>query len=381
MQQFDLAIIGGGLVGASFARAIADSGLKTVIIDQQPANILYSSSLDNRGLALSYSSVQILTDLKVWPLIEAQAHPIKTVHVSEQHSFGFTKLRASTFELPSLGYVVSASAIGAALICGLEDLPQITVMRPVVISDVCYDNVAANWTVQLENLNIKAKLLIAADGSNSFLRAKQNIGALVRDPKQSAIVTNLIVQQAVIDTAYERFTQQGVLAILPFGRNQVKCVWTIDNSCIDNFKSLSDQEFVAAVQAAFGFRLGRFTAVSERKIFPIQIVQADRLYDNGIVLLGNAANSLHPVAAQGFNLGLRDVAVLAKILKSGSYDLQSYAIQRANDHQITQDYTNTLVELFASDIEILKFSRRIGLLATQFIPSLNRKISARGMGI
>lgn len=381
MQQFDIAIIGGGLVGASFTRAIAASGLKTVVIDQQPADSLYSPTLDNRGIALSYSSMQILSGLQVWHLLEAEAHTIKTVHVSEQGRFGIAKLNASKDGYPSLGCVVSASSLGAALMHGLDELPGVTVLRPATISSVAYDPECSIWTLNLENFELKAKLLVAADGTNSFLRDSLNIAAIFRDTKQSAIVANVTTQILQHETAYERFTPDGVLALLPFGAQQLKCVWTVEDKLVDELKTLSDTCFLDRIQAIFGLRLGRFNSVTARQIFPIQVMQAASLYSERAVLLGNAANTLHPVAAQGFNLGLRDAATLAKVLLAGDYNLQEYALLRAKDHQCTQEYTNTLVDLFASDRAIIKLSRNLGLLATQFIPALNRHITARGMGI
>jgi len=381
VQYFDVVVSGGGLVGASIVRAMSGSTLKILVLDQQPAHTMYSSALDNRGLALSYSSMKILSELNMWSLLQAEAYPIKTVHVSEQGSFGFTKLRADNFKVPALGYVVSASSIGAALITNLENLANVTVMRPATINDLSYNIADSAWTLDIQGAKITAKLLIAADGANSFLRARQNIYAVVKEHKQTALVTNLGLQQSKLETAFERFTAHGVLAILPFGENRAKCVWTLDNHLAANLKALNDVEFLAAAQAAFGFRIGRFTSVMERKFFPIQTVQASRIYGEGLVLLGNAANTLHPVAAQGFNLGLRDVVALAKNLTAGNYCLKDYAAQRVKDHQRAQNYTNSLVELFSSDVELVKISRRLGLLAAQFIPALNKHITASGMGV
>ena len=381
MQQFDVAIIGGGLVGASFTRAMVASGLKIVVIDQQPAAALYSPALDNRGIALSYSSMQILAALKVWPLLQAEAHIIKTVHVSEQSRFGITKLSASKYRYPSLGCVVSASSLGAVLMQGLDDLPEVTVLRPAVISAVAYDSAAAVWTINLDNLDLKAKLLVAADGTNSFIRSMLNIPAIFKDIRQSALVANVATEILHHETAYERFTAQGILALLPFGARQLKCIWTVDNVLLDEIKALSNYEFLSKIQTMFGFRMGRLKSVTDRQIFPIHVMQAAGICSDGAVLLGNAANTLHPVAAQGFNLGLRDAATLAKVLRAGDYDLKEYARLRAQDHQSTQEYTHTLVDLFASDRATIKFLRNLGILTVQFIPALNKQITTRGMGI
>lgn len=380
VQQVDIAIIGGGLVGASLARALVGSNLKIVVIDSQPADSLYTAGLDNRGLALSYPSSQILAELGVWSQLASQAFAIKTVHVSEQGSFGFTKLQADKFNIPALGYVLSASAIGAALLQNLEQLPNTEVIRPVKIEHLDYNANDKFWTIKLSNRQIASKLLIAADGSNSSVRSMLNIPLNIQDFQQSAVVTNINLSTEQLDIAYERFSAHGVFALLPFGKHKVKCVWTLHNSQLEQVKALTDQEFLQVIQTVFGFRLGKFISVEKRIIFPIQHLQANKLYSQNAVLIGNAANTLHPAAAQGFNLGLRDVMVLAKILREDR-DLATYAAKREADHNRTQQATNNLVTLFASDLPWLKLSRRIGIVAAQFVPVLNKRITAEGLGL
>lgn len=380
MQQFDVAIIGGGLIGAGMARAIVGTGLRVAIIDHQLAADLYKPSMDNRGLALSYTSIKILEKLNIWPKLSAISYPIKTVHVSEQGAFGFTKLAANNFKIPALGYVVSASALGKALVQDLEILSDITVLRPMEIKSLCYDSVQSSWEIMLKEQKIKAKLLIAADGSDSCVRSRLNIDVSIKDYNQSAIVTNLMVNQAHKDIAYERFTKSGVLALLPFGDKKLKCVWTLNNCVVADFMRMTDAEFINTIQVIFGFRLGSFIRVDKRVVFPIRQMQANSLYVENAVLIGNAANTLHPVAAQGFNLGLRDVDTLAQVIVAGE-SLAKYAAQRSIDHQSTQKYSNNLVELFSSEAPLIKTARKIALLAGQFIPVLNRRIMVQGVGI
>ena len=380
MQQFDVAIIGGGLIGASMARTLAGHGLKIAVIDRQQAIDLYKPALDNRGLALSCTSIKILEKLNIWSSLFEFAHPIKIVHVSEQGSFGFTKLTATNFKIPALGYVVGAGALGKVLIADLENLTGVTVLRPVEIEGLDFDLLHASWNITLNQGQIKAKLLIGADGSDSFVRQSLNIPITSIDYQQSAVVTNLIINQKHQDVAYERFTKSGVLALLPFGEKKLKCVWTLNNSAVADFMQLNDQEFLSNMQQAFGFRVGKFIAVDRRMVFPVQQLQAEKLYCKNAVLLGNAANTLHPVAAQGFNLGLRDVVALAKIIIAGE-PLENYAASRKIDHADTQKYTNTLVDLFASEVFTVKTVRRLGLLVAQFIPALNKRITAQGAGV
>lgn len=390
MPQFDVAVIGGGLVGASFVRAAADVGLKIAVIDCSPAANLYGPELDNRGLAIAFSSAQILQDLNIWSKLQAKAYPIQHVHVSEQNSFGFTKLSADNFKLPACGYVVSASALGLALIADLELLPNITLFRPEHVKTINFAAEPAQWELTLSATKIQAKLLVAADGSNSILRAFNSIPSIIKDYAQTAIVTNVAISKPNVTTAYERFTSTGVLALLPFGSRQMKCIWTVDNVHLPKFMQLSDVEFTQKIQQAIGFRLGKLLHVTERKTFPIMQTYIDQLYCNGCVFLGNAANTLHPVAAQGFNLGLRDAITLADILRAAvntNFDfssaavLQNYATQRHIDHQRTRAFSNSLVEIFAAEQGLIKTSRQIALAATQFLPRIKRKIMQRGLGL
>lgn len=382
VSHFDIVIVGGGLVGACFARAIADSGLKTLVIDKAPVGSLYHPSMDNRGLALSYGTQQSLHTLKCWDKVAPVAHPIATVHVSEQSSFGFTKLTAASKKIPALGYVVSASNLGKAIVDGLEHLPDITIMRPANIAAAEFDSVRQQWNLTVNESKISAGLLIAADGANSELRSQQNIDAITTDFQQTAIVANVSMTNISNTTAYERFTPQGVVALLPFGAQQLKCVWTAPNSIAADLMSQTDSDFLKNLQHVFGFRLGKLSALSERKSFSIVESYATQLYSSRLVLIGNAANTLHPVAAQGFNLGMRDVMQLASLLrKSKEFDLKQYALLRQPDHLKTREFTNSLVNIFAKENGFIKFGRRLGIVAAQFVPSLNQKIISRGQGL
>lgn len=382
MSHFDIIIVGGGLVGASFARAIAGSGLKTLVVDKLTIESLYHPTLDNRGLALAYSTSQILRDLNCWQHIANHAFAIETVHVSEQHSFGFTKLTAKSLKIPALGYVVSASNLGKAIAYGLDALPDITVLRPAAIDNASFDAIAKQWIVTINNTEITTDLIVAADGANSKLRAWQNIAIETKEYNQAAIVTNVAMDATQNNTiAYERFTEQGVIALLPFGKQILKCVWTAPLRIATELNSLSDIEFSQKLQEAFGFRLGRLMQVGDRKSFNIVQTHAKELYANRLVLIGNAANTLHPVAAQGFNLGIRDAIQLSKLLRSNTaLDLENYTKMRYKDQHETRKLTNFLVDVFARDEKLLKFARRLGIVTAQFISPLNKKIITQGMG-
>lgn len=386
MQEFDVVVVGGGLVGASFVRAISASGLSVLLIDQAPAESLYHPDLDNRGLALSYTTKSILEDLNIWHDLTAYAHPINDIHISERDSFGFTKLSATTVNLPALGYVISASILGKSLVTGLEKLPNITIMRPATIQQMTFDVAANRWHIELTATQVSAKLIVAADGSNSSVHKWQDVKINHVDHRETAIVTNIQIDMKNLTTAYERFTKQGIIALLPFGARALKCVWTLENQSAQKLLSMSDQEFMQQLQLNFGYRLGKFIAITPRKTFPIHTMHNEQIYKNSAVFIGNAANTLHPVAAQGFNLGVRDAICLAQLLASSwkattiTEILHAYAKQRIPDQQATRNFTNRLVNIFADSSTPITVCRRLGLVVTNFIPSLNKKIIAQGLG-
>ncbi len=389
MQQFDIAVIGGGLVGASFARAISGSGLRTVLIDKTPAAALYDAALDNRGLAIAYTTQQSLHHFKLWTGLSANSHSIAHVHVSEQGKFGFTKLSAQTCGLPALGYVISASHLGAALVRDLHSLPDITVLQPATVSSATYIPESCTWDMTLNDRTISAKLLVAADGTNSLVRKLQNIPLGFKNFDQSAIVCNVHISGQHFDIAYERFFNAGVLAMLPFGKRRLKCIWTTPDARKDELLAMQDEEFLKCLQQAMGFRLGSMLRVEDRKSFPITYAYADNVYGQSAVLIGNAANTLHPVAAQGFNLGMRDAITLAEVLRSARLigapinavqTLQNYAALRAADHQTSRELSNNLVEIFADNKPVTRVLRSFGLVSAQFIPGIKTKIINAGLG-
>ncbi len=388
-QQFDVAIIGGGLVGASFTRAVSGLGLSVLLIDKAPAASLYNKDLDNRGLALSYTTKQILEQLLCWESISQKSYRIETVHVSEQKCFGFTTLDSKKYNMDALGYIVSASDLGVGLITGLEFLPDISVLRPAVIETIKFNQIDRTWDISVSQQKIRASLIVAADGSNSILHKLQNISINNINLQQSALVTNLETTVTNFTTAYERFCSNGVLAILPFGSHRAKCVFTGSDAVVTELVNCSNAEFLAIIQNIIGYRIGKFKTVTERKAFPINHSYAEQIYGDCMVLLGNSANTLHPVAAQGFNLGVRDAITFARVLQGAISQgkiinhpevLKQYAAQRHNDHAKTRELTTKIVDVFADPRLHMRLYRQAGILAAQFVPAINRMVVKRGLG-
>ncbi|HXH54868.1 MAG TPA: FAD-dependent monooxygenase, partial [Gammaproteobacteria bacterium] len=262
----------------------------------------------------------------------------------------------------------------------VETLPHVTLFRPEEI--VKAEKIDQGWTIQLSNQKkLQTKLLVAAEGSESPLRKQQGIEVKVQDYQQTAIVANIALNQANQAVAYERFLENGSIAMLPFGQNCVKCVWVIPSKQLKTLEIQSDKALLENIQREFGYRLGFFTQVGKRVFYPLKNICAETLYSDRFVLIGNAANTLHPIAAQGFNLGLRDAATLAEILVQaqnanqdiGSVEvLKNYADRRIDDHQATRYFTDSLAEPHVF--------QWLGILASEWVTPFKRRIAERGLG-
>ena len=380
MIEFDIIIVGGGFVGASLICALKNQGLKIALIDKTPVQSKSLYDCDARALALSLSSIECLRMIDVWPKISAFASVIKTVHVSKKKYFGLTKISALEYQLPALGYVVKADDLKNALNQVVETLPDLSFFCPEEVITV--DRVDQGWIIQLTDQKmLKTKLLVAADGSESPLRKQQGIAVNVRDYQQTAIVANIALNQGHQAVAYERFLEKGSIAMLPFGKACVKCVWVMQSDQFKTAEIQSDKAFLKNIQAHFGYRLGFFQQAGKRIAYPLKKICAETLYGDRFVLIGNAANTLHPIAAQGFNLGLRDAATLAEILvgaKKAKQDIGSvevlsgYSDRRIADHQAIRYFTDSLAEQHPF--------QWLGILATEWLGPFKWCVAERGLG-
>jgi 2-octaprenyl-6-methoxyphenol hydroxylase len=389
--KFDVAIVGGGMVGATLGVALAPLNLRVALIEAIPHNAASQPSFDERTTALSNGSRRILETIGVWPALDALATPIAKIHVSDQGRFGFARIDAREQGLAAMGYVIANRALGSALWSRLEVCEGLRVFCPAEVSHV----VANDQAVTIEigetgaTTRIDAKLIVAADGVQSAVRGAFGVAAEVRDYDQTAVITTVLPQRFHDNVAFERFTPSGPLALLPLDGGRCTLVLTLTKSAAQSAMAWSDEEFLAEVQRRFGFRLGRFLKVGRRVPYPLSLTQSARTSAPRCVIIGNAAQGLHPVAGMGFNLGLRDVACLAELIAEnarGDADpgglalLREYDAWRAADRGGVIAFTDGLVRVFSNPLSLVARLRNLGLLAFDLLPPAKSALSRLSTG-
>jgi 2-octaprenyl-6-methoxyphenol hydroxylase len=382
-DDFDILIIGGGMVGASLACALRDSTLRIGVIEAVPLAASTQPSYDDRTIALAYGSRRIFESIGLWADVAPEANPIERIHISDRGRFGFTRLSAADAGLPALGYVVANRALGAALLKQIEAAKNIEWLCPAEMQDIQFVPEAATVTVRHRDMHkaLTARLVVAADGAHSAVRQHAGIEAARTEYRQSAIVTNVTASLPHGNTAYERFTDTGPLAILPLPANQCAVVWSAKEQEAEKILALSDTEFLSHLQERFGGRLGTFSRMGKRAAYPLALTKVKEHVRPRLVLIGNAAHTVHPVAGQGFNLGLRDVAALSEVLTDAMRAnrdigdvavLRPYADWRKRDNQVTSFFTNGLIRIFSNNFPPLVFARNAGLIAADLLPPVKR---------
>ena len=389
-EQFDVVIAGGGMVGGSLAVALAGLPLRTLVVEAVPPAAETQPSYDDRATAISESSRRILAGLGCWRALAGGAAPIREIHVSERGAFGVTRLRANEHGMESFGHVIENRALGSVLWQQLAS-EGVTAWSPASVVDLQQDE---EWVrVHIDRAGapaeVRARLLVAADGARSPARAMAGIAHTVRDYGQVAVIANLTPESGHGGTAFERFTPSGPLAVLPLTRGRVTVVWSLPPATAGEVVALGDDDFMAGLQAEFGFRLGAFRKVGRRASYPLSLVQAEEWHAGRVLLAGNAAHGIHPVAGQGFNLGLRDAAALAELIAGtlpsgdpGAAELrEEYAAWREADRLRTVRDTDGLVQLFTSALPPLRAGRRLGLVGLDLLPPARAAVARRGMGL
>ncbi|WP_424404966.1 2-octaprenyl-6-methoxyphenyl hydroxylase [Pasteurella sp. PK-2025] len=380
MQQthYDVVIVGGAMTGVTLALSLShqtDGNMKIAILEKQATYHHQQGGFDARCIALSDGSCQRLAQItlphgnNLWQLAQPLSCPIQKIHVSDKGHSGLTEFHAEEFHLDQLGAVVELNQMGKMLLDALRDYPNVDYLSPVEITDI--QRSEHNVKISLKNdRTLITPLLVGADGSQSIVAKSANIAQIcISDYQQTAIITNVLPQQDHQFRAFERFTDEGPIALLPMQDNLMSLVWCVKNP--DALMQLEDSAFLQALQQRFGWRLGKFLQCGKRFAYPLKLYQAEQHVQHRIALVGNAAQTLHPIAGQGFNLGIRDVVQLSDCLATsyntqsdlGSYaQLQVYETARQRDQQHIMHLTDGLVSIFANQLLPLQLGRTFGLM-------------------
>jgi len=391
--DYDLAIVGGGLVGASLALSLAPLGLRIALIEAvAPVQGEQHPSFDERTTALANGTVRAFKTLGVWAAMEREAAPIRKIHVSDQGRFGTARVDAAEQGLEALGYVVPNRVIGAALWQALARTPAVEVIAPAQVTGNELEGPCRliRYAVDGDPRTLTARLVVAADGVRSVVREQAGIEAEHLEYEQVALTAVMTTQRFHDYVAYERFTEQGPIAILPLTDGRCGMVWTRKPDEVARLLALPDDEFLREFQAAFGFRLGRFMRIGQRASYNLMLSRAERHIAQRLAVVGNAAQGLHPIAGQGFNLGLRDAMSLAEViadqraagmLDAGDADLlQAYADWRETDRRRIVAFTDGLVRLFSTPLGVLRSLRSFGILAFDVLPPAKSALARLSVG-
>jgi 2-octaprenyl-6-methoxyphenol hydroxylase len=375
--EVDVAIVGGGLVGASLAAALGGTGVRVLLIENVPFGAPAQPSFDERTTALGNASRRIFEGLGCWDRMATEAAPIRVIHVSEAGRFGFARLDAAEQGIDAFGYVIANRTIGAALWDKLSAAPDLALRVPARAGELTIDGEAVQLTVvgaAGERQRVAARLVVGADGADSQVRTLAGIEAAVEAYDQVAVVANVATDRPHRGTAYERFTRSGPLAVLPLHDGTLAVIWACRPEQARELAAMDEAGYLSRLQAEFGWRAGRFVRAGRRGSYPLRLTRAASTVATRAVLIGNAAQALHPVAGQGFNLGLRDAAMLAEAITEAPGDAGSaqllghFAQWRSRDRTGVVRFTDGLVKLFGDTWPGTGLLRNAGLLIFDLLP-------------
>ena len=391
------------MIGTSLGLALAPLKLRVGVVEAVARGAERQPSFDDRSTALSRSSQRTFEAMGLWSEIVAASTPIKNIHVSDRGHFGFSHIDAEEQNVEALGYVVINRVLGQVLQSSLSSVDGLDLMCPARICEVRTSDDDVSVTIEAPGgqRTLTCHLLVAADGANSTVRDMIGISASRVDYEQWAVVGNVLPEKAHDNRAFERFTDSGPIAMLPVADDRAAFVWMLPPARAREVLALADEAFTEALQDTFGLRLGRFSKVGKRAAYPLALTKANGLIARRSVVVGNAAHGLHPVAAQGFNLGMRDVAALcdcildARIDNAAFHDadqagppdpgtvaiLENYARWRRSDHKKLVQFTDGIVRLFGDQRPLVRALRNLGMLGFDMIPGVRKTFARHTMGL
>lgn len=404
--HYDIVIVGAGIVGSTLALALAHLPLKIYILEASNLSD-YDHKIHDSPISLHPINYQLLQALGIGPSLETATQAIKQVHVSEHTRLGKLRFQATDMGVPALGHVISRQRLTTALQAQLmsltqtkQSIAQFVVQAPAKLNAFTKTtqgwqiSIAKEGTGSLPEQSIQTPLIIAADGHRSQLRQHLNIALKSNIISESALSAWVSISHAHHQVAYERFTQQGVVALLPFTNQTMGVVWTASTPIIESLSHLSDSALLTRLQTVMGYRLGQFSQLSARNYHPIQSFYTNPPAIKDLILLGNAAYSLHPVAAQGLNLSLQDVTQLTAMIEETLHsstaipannrlhglNLQAYHTIRYPAQRHMQRLTNLIHRSFKPTRGPLAWVRNHGLWILDNCPFLKQPLARRLMG-
>lgn len=386
-QQFDIVIAGGGMAGSTLAVALlqANPALKLAIIEQQ-AEQISNASFDSRSIALAAASVELLAQWGLWAELAGKACAIAHIQVSDRGHFGKTQLSAAEYRQEALGYVLEVEPFGAVLFNKLAQYKQLQRFAPNSISAITTTQQQQLLTLN-DGTRLQTTLLVIAEGGLSPSRALAGFTVQERRYQQYAVIANLALAQGHQHTAFERFTEHGPIALLPLNAQRYSLVYTVDEAAVNRVMQLDDAAFIEHIQQAFGYRAGIFTAAGRRASYPLSLRVSGDIVRHRTALLGNSLHNVHPIAGQGFNLALRDIAELVRQLSAAPEDIGGYAmlrgyqLARQRDINTVTTATDALVRIFSNRSRLMALARNSGLLAMTLCDELKRPLAEQAMGL
>lgn len=379
-------IVGGGIIGASLAIALKESHLRIAIIEAVSVKSNQKLSHDNQGIALSYGSQLIYESMGLWDKLKFKSTQINNIHVSNRGHLGATRLSALQEHVPSLGQVITARDMRQTLHEEIRTQDNVVIICPATVVNL--EKFDDYIELQINNnQRYLTRLLVAADGEKSTIRRLLKLGTFEYDYQQTAVISNITTERAHQNWAYERFTDAGPIALLPMSKNRCNLIWTVKSNNAIDLLDLTEYELLRQLQHYFGYRLGKFLEASQRNSYPLRLIKSDQPIQHRIVLIGNAAHSLHPIAGQGLNLGLRDVAALANIVISKNNDcgdshlLSIYKKWRLKDQDNVIKATDTLASISSNNNLTLSHLRNIAINLAECLPPLKHWLAIKSMGL